>query len=380
MNKGKHIEFRDLNKQYLMLREPIQESISRVMERGDFIMGEEVLKLEYQLSEYVGVKNCITCANGTDALNLILMAWGITKGDLVFIPNFTFFATAEVVALQGATPVMIDIDQDTFNMDPIKLENAIQRSIQVNQLKPKAIITVDLFGLPANYRAIEAIAKKYGLYLLEDGAQGFGGKIGERKACSFGDAATTSFFPAKPLGCYGDGGAIFTNDDHLMEMIKSLRVHGKGKDKYDNVKIGLNSRLDTLQAAILIEKLKAFQDYELEAVNQVAKWYSERLQHSVKVPSIPQEYYSSWAQYSIQLESKEQRAHLIAALSQEGIPTQIYYPKPMHMQTAFKNLGYKQGDFEITEKVCEVILSLPMHPYLNEETVDFISQKINLIK
>lgn len=377
IEKKYNIAFRDLKKQYINLKPAIDERIARVLEKGNFIMGEEVSMLEEQLAKEVGVKHCLTCANGTDALSLVLMTWEITKGDLVFIPDFTFFATAEVVALQGATPVMIDIDPNTFNMDPIQLETAIQRSIKAGQLRPKAIITVDLFGLPAEYTAIEKIAEKYGLYLLEDGAQGFGGRIGERKACSFGDAATTSFFPAKPLGGYGDGGAIFTNDDYWAEMIRSLRIHGKGVDKYDNIRIGLNSRLDTLQAAILIEKLKAFQNYELQAVNKVAEHYSECLKANVKVPYIPKGYYSSWAQYTIQVKNKEQRKQLIEHLEEAGIPTQIYYPKPLHLQEAFKGLGYEQGTLEITEKICERVIALPMHPYLEEEEIKYICNKVN---
>ncbi|NLY92166.1 MAG: DegT/DnrJ/EryC1/StrS family aminotransferase, partial [Firmicutes bacterium] len=319
---------------------------------------------------------CISCANGTDALMLVAMAWGIKEGDAVFVPDFTFFATGEIVAFLGATPVFVDVDRVTFNIDPEKLELMIQKTIKEGRLSPKAIIPVDLFGLPANYPEIERIAKKYNLLILEDGAQGFGGHINGKKACNFGDAAITSFFPAKPLGCYGDGGAIFTNDDDLATLIKSLKVHGKGTDKYDNVRIGVNSRLDTIQAAILKVKFKAFVEHELEDVNRIYHLYNERLKDIVEIPVIPEGHYSSFAQYTIKLKSKEQRDGLQAKLKEQGIPSMIYYIKPMHKQEAFKDLKFDENDYQVTNELCDIVLSLPMHPYLRIEDIDKVSKAI----
>lgn len=346
------------------------------------IMGRQVRELEESLAEYVGVEHCISCANGTDALLMVLMAWGIKAGDAVFVPDFTFFATAEVVALVGATPVFVDVNKDTFNIDPAKLETAIQRTMKEGLYHPRAIVPVDLFGLPANYPAIEKIAEKYNLLILEDGAQGFGGRIGEQKACGFGHAGTTSFFPAKPLGCYGDGGAIFTNDDDLAQELQSIRMHGKGSTRYDNVRIGLNSRLDTIQAAILQVKLKAFIDYELEQVNQIATLYTKKLKDIVKTPIIPDGYYSSWAQYTVRLENKKKRDALQERLKEEGIPTMIYYPKPQSQQIAFAELSCINRDLMITRDLCGTVLSLPIHPYLEKEAVLNICKPVrtNIIK
>jgi len=252
------MQLRDLNLQYRKYKAEINSAIQKVLDQANFIGGREVEELEMQLADYVDVKHCITCANGTEAMTLVLMSWGVIEGDAVFVPDFTFFSTAEVVSFRGATPVFVDVDRETFNLDPVKLERAIRKVMVEGRLNPKAIIPVDLFGLPADYPNLNKIARKYNLFILEDGAQGFGGSIGGQKSCSFGEAATTSFFPAKPLGCYGDGGALFTNSDHLAQVVRSLKVHGKGDHKYDNVRIGLNSRLDTVQAAILKVKLKAF--------------------------------------------------------------------------------------------------------------------------
>ena len=329
------MEFRDLKQQYQELKSDIDKAVQSVMKNCDFIMGGQVKQFEQKLAEYVGVKHCISCANGTDALQLALMAWDVGVGDAVFVPDFTFFASGEVVSFEGATPVFYDVCQDTFNADAESLEKAIKAVIEEGKLTPRAIIAVDLFGQPADYVTLEALAKKYDLLLLEDGAQGFGGMIGERRACSFGDAATTSFFPAKPLGCYGDGGAIFTNDDEVAEYLKSIRVHGKGSFKYDNVRIGWNSRLDTIQAAILQVKLKAFKEYELDAVNKVADQYTELLKDIVKTPVVPSKMYSSWAQYTLQLDSEEERDALQAYLKDLVITTMVYYPKPIHKQNAF---------------------------------------------
>ncbi len=366
------MQFRDLKKQYEVLKKDIDQAMLEVAASGAFIMGKQVKELEQQLAQYVGVKHCVSCANGTEALTLALKAWGIKAGDAVFVPDFTFFASAEVVSLEGATPVFVDVDVDTFNIDPAALEKAIEKTIKEGKLQPKVIITVDLFGLPANYPAIRKIADKYHLLILEDGAQGFGGELNSKRACSFGDISTTSFFPAKPLGCYGDGGAIFTNNDEWASLMDSLRVHGKGSFKYDNVRIGMNSRLDTLQAAILKVKFDAFKKYELNDVNKAADLYTERLKHLVKTPVIPKGYLSSWAQYTVQLQDEKQRDDLQAYLKEQGIPTMVYYPKPMHEQTAYLNLGYRSGDFPTTESLCGKVLSLPMHPYLTEDVISQI--------
>ncbi len=371
------MEFRDLKTQYQVLKPQIDKAIETVLNEGQFIMGRQVQELEQTLADYVGVKHCITCANGTDALYMVLMAWDIKAGDAVFVPDFTFFATAEVVSLLGATPVFVDVDPDTFNMDPVKLEAAIKEVLKDGRYQPRVVIPVDLFGLPANYPEIAKIAEKYKLLILEDGAQGFGGKIGDRRACSFGHAATTSFFPAKPLGCYGDGGAVFTDNDELAEKIQSIRIHGKGSSRYDNVRIGLNSRLDTIQAAILQVKLKAFVEYELDNVNKVAQLYNERLKDIVKSPIIPDGYYSSWAQYTIQLENREQRDTLQEKLKEQGIPTMIYYPKPMHRQKAFTDLTYIADDLTVTEEICNRVVSLPMHPYLEKSTIEKICEALS---
>lgn len=373
------MQFRDLKAQYQNCKNEIDSAIQKVLINANFIGGKEVGELEAQLAEYVGVKHCISCANGTEAMTLVMMAWGIKEGDAVFVPDFTFFSTGEIVAFKGATPIFVDVDRATFNLDYIKLEKAIQKTIEEGKLTPKVIIPVDLFGLPANYSEIEKIAYKYNLKILEDGAQGFGGNINEKRACSFGDVATTSFFPAKPLGCYGDGGAVFTNDDELARFIKSLKVHGKGDNKYDNVRIGVNSRLDTIQAAILKVKLQAFIDHELENVNRVYQLYNERLSGVVEIPVIPNGFYSSFAQYTIKLRNKEQRDYLQVALKEQDIPSMIYYIKPMHRQSAFADLEFDEKDFVVTNELSEVVLSLPMHPYLSEEDVGQITNAIKTI-
>lgn len=371
------MQFRDLKKQYEVLKKDIDQAMLEVAASGAFIMGKQVKELEQQLAEYVGVKHCVSCANGTEALTLALKAWGIKAGDAVFVPDFTFFASAEVVSLEGATPVFVDVDVDTFNIDPAALEKAIEKTIKEGKFQPKVIITVDLFGLPANYQAIRKIADKYHLLILEDGAQGFGGEINGKKSCSFGDISTTSFFPAKPLGCYGDGGAIFTDNDEWASLMDSLRVHGKGSFKYDNVRIGMNSRLDTLQAAILKVKFDAFKNYELNDVNKAARLYTQKLKDLVKTPVIPEGYLSSWAQFTIQLQDEKQRDGLQTYLKEQDIPTMVYYPKPMHEQTAYLGLGYQSGDFPVTESLCGKVLSLPMHPYLTEEEINKICQAIS---
>jgi dTDP-4-amino-4,6-dideoxygalactose transaminase len=370
------MQFRDLIKQYNVLKPEMDKAMLDTAASGGYIMGKAVKELETILAEYVGVKHCISCANGTDALNLALKAWNIKEDDAVFVPDFTFFSSAEVVSLERATPVFVDVDADTYNMDPISLENAIKRTINEKKLKPKVIITVDLFGLPANYPEIRKIANKYKLLILEDGAQGFGGSINGKMACSFGDISTTSFFPAKPLGCYGDGGAVFTDNEEWASIIDSLRVHGKGSFKYDNVRIGVNSRLDTLQAAILKVKFDAFKEYELEKINEAANIYTGKLKGKVKTPIIPKGYYSSWAQYTITLKNKEQRDGLQAYLKDNGIPSMIYYPKPMHEQTAYKYLGYHKGSSPVSEMLSDCVLSLPLHPYITKEDISLIYNAI----
>ena len=370
------MEFRDLKAQYKKYEKEIDESIKNVLLDSTFIGGKPVLDLEKRLADYVGVKHCISCANGTDAMTLLMLAWDIQENDAVFVPDFTFFSTGEVVALEKAVPIFVDVEEDSFNMDPKKLEAAIIEVINEGKLNPKVIIPVDLYGLPANYPEIEKIAKKYNLKVLEDGAQGFGGSLNGQKACSFGDAAITSFFPAKPLGCYGDGGAIFTNDDALAELLNSLKVHGQGESKYDNVRVGLNSRLDTIQAAILDVKLTAFINHELADVNKVYDLYTERLEDVVKTPIIPKGYYSSFAQYTITLKNKEERDSLQAYLAKKEIPSMIYYIKPMHSQKAFLQHTYNEDDFKVTNKLVDTVLSLPMHPYLSEAEITLVSNTI----
>lgn len=361
------MQFRDLKKQYQVLKPQMDEAVSQVLMASNYISGKQVAELEEQLAGYVGVKHCVACGNGTDALTLALMVWGIGEGDAVFVPDFTFFSSAETVAYEGATPVFTDILEDTFNMDPDSLERAILAVKAEGRLTPKAIVTVDLFGLPADYERIRAIADKYGLYILEDAAQGFGGSFRGRRAGSFGDIATTSFFPAKPLGCYGDGGAVFTDHDEWADLLRSYRVHGKGSDKYDNVRIGMNSRLDTLQAAVLQVKLDAFQKYELDDTDRIAARYAEGLKDCVKVPVIPEGYRSGWAQYSILLKDAEEREKVQAYLKENGVPTNIYYQRGMHQQTAFAGADLYGETFPVAADVCSRVLALPLSPYLTEE-------------
>jgi dTDP-4-amino-4,6-dideoxygalactose transaminase len=425
------MEFRDLKQQYRLLQQEMDKAVLEAMASGAYIMGPQVRALEGELADYVGVKHCLTCANGTDALTLALKAWGIGPGDAVFVPDFTFFSSAEVVSLEGATPVFVDVREETFNLDAEDLERAVKEVLAEGRLTPRVVVAVDLFGLPADYKAIRAVADQYGLLILEDGAQGFGGAIQmadqvghddsiipgltgnlkSRRACSFGDIATTSFFPAKPLGCYGDGGAVFTDNDDWAALIASYRVHGKGTFKYDNVRIGLNSRLDTLQAAILLVKFKAFREYELDAVNKAASAYTERLA-GLATPIIPEGFLSSWAQYTVRFDNREQRDAVQASLKAAGIPAMVYYPKPMHLQTAFidsfaslgmtemASLGMTATDGErschsepvschsepagrrnlnlcpVATSLCSRVLSLPMHPYITVDEIDTVCATI----
>ncbi len=370
------MEFRDLKAQYASLKNEIDSAIQKVLTDTDFIGGKEVEELERQLAKYVGRKHCLTCANGTEAMTLVMMAWGIKEGDAIFVPDFTFFSTGEIVSFVRATPIFVDVDPDTFNIDYKKLEIAIQKVLREGKLTPKAIIPVDLFGLPANYPAIEEIAKRYQIRILEDGAQGFGSNINGKRACSFGDASTTSFFPAKPLGCYGDGGAIFTDNDDEAALLRSLKFHGKGSNKYENLRVGVNSRLDTIQAAVLSVKLKALVDHELSDVNVVYKSYNKLLKGIVDIPIIPKGFYSSFAQYTIKLKNKSQRDRLQAFLKEKGIPCMIYYYKPMHKQEAFSNLPYNESDFMVTNQLVDTVLSLPMHPYLKDDEIKKIGDRI----
>ena len=351
------------------MRAEMDEALLGAARGGAYIMGPQVAELERQLADYVGVKHCITCGNGTDALRMALMALGIGHGDAVFVPDFTFFATAEAVAMVGATPIFVDVLEKTYNIDVADIYDNIEVCRELG-LIPRAVIAVDLFGQPADYKALAELCKQNNLFLVEDGAQGFGGSIDGKRSCSFGDIATTSFFPAKPLGGYGDGGALFTDDDKWAERLRSLRVHGKGKDKYDNVRLGLNSRLDTLQAAVLQVKLRYF-DKELESVNRVARKYGELLAGKVKTPMVPECYTSSWAQYTIQTEDRD---GLQARLKVAGIPSMVYYPRTMSLQTAFTYLN--QNPCPVAERLTKTVLSLPMHPYLTDEEIVIVAKTV----
>ena len=375
------MEFRDLKKQYQVLKEDIDRAILDTVSGGAYIMGPQVKELEKLLAEYVGVKHCLTCANGTDALTLALKAWDVGPGDAVFVPDFTFFSSAEVVPLERAEPVFVDVCEDTFNIDAADLDRAIQEVLAEGRLRPRVVVAVDLFGQPADYQAIRAVADRYGLLVLEDGAQGFGGSIDGKRDCSFGDIATTSFFPAKPVGCYGDGGAVFTDNDEWAALIESYRVHGKGQFKYDNVRIGLNSRLDTVQAAVLQVKLKAFADYELDAVNVAAEKYTNLLKDLVATPAVLDGFLSSWAQYTVKFASRAQRDAVQAALKAEGIPAMVYYPKPMHLQTAFAQTPDQVGGdvCPVATSLCDRVLSLPMHPYLTDDQIETVCVAIRRV-
>ncbi|MDR1085201.1 MAG: DegT/DnrJ/EryC1/StrS family aminotransferase [Deltaproteobacteria bacterium] len=367
------IPFIDLKKQFLLLKPQMEKVLLDVAAGSHYIGGSEVGQLEKVLAEYVGVAECIGCANGTDALTLPLLAWGIGPGEAVFCPSFTFIATAEVVALRGAVPVFVDIDPRTFNMCPVDLENKIEAVKKQGRLKPRAVIPVDLFGLPADFKSINEIARKHDLLVLEDAAQGFGGEIDGQKAASFSGVGATSFFPAKPLGSYGDGGAIMTSDKSLAEVLRSLRGHGTGQSKYEHIRLGVNSRLDTLQAAVLLVKFSVFPQ-EIKARRKVAEAYSERLSPYVSVPEVPAGYGSSWAQYTVRVPAGK-RDTLIKHLKEQGIPSNIYYPLGLHLQPAFASYP-GLGNCPETEKACREVLSLPMHPYLDEPTLDRIAEAL----
>ena len=390
--RTENMQFIDLAAQQKRIRESIDRNIENVLSHGKYVMGPEIGKLEDRLAKFSGVKHAIGCSSGTDALLLSLMAREIGPGDAIFTTPFTFFATAEVIRFLGAIPVFVDVDPETFNIDPDNLEKAIQ-SLRDNDskmhplprenggpsgLKAKGVIAVDLFGLPADYSKINEIAKKYGLFVVEDAAQAFGAEYFGKKAGSLADIGCTSFFPAKPLGCYGDGGMCFTDDDGLAQTIRSLLVHGQGTDKYDNARIGINGRLDTLQAAILLAKFEVFEE-EIGLRNKVADEYNRLLEttDSVKTPAVNQGFRSVWAQYSLLAKDGNERTRLQGQLKAKGIPTAVYYPKPLHLQTAFKPLGYSSGDFPVSEDFSSRIFSLPMHPYLASEDIESICSTIN---
>ena len=362
------IPFIDLQAQRKRLGEPLARAIQEAVEGGQWILGPQVSQLEQKLAEFAGVKHAVACANGTDALLLILKGWGIGAGDAVFVPSFTFAATAEVVALAGATPVFVDVLDDTFNIDPQSLEAAIALVRKHSGLSAKAVIPVDLFGQPADYRALEAIATREGLRMLCDTAQGFGAMLDGKRTGAFGDASSTSFFPAKPLGCYGDGGACFTNDDTLADTLRSLRMHGQGTDRYEHARIGYNSRLDTIQAAVLIEKLKIFPD-EIAARDRIAARYNAMLGKSnrIRTPRVIAGAQSVWAQYTLQVED---RAKLQADLKDENIPTAVYYPIPLGRQRAYAH--FPSVTTPVSDALSTRVVSLPMHPYLDEATQDRI--------
>jgi dTDP-4-amino-4,6-dideoxygalactose transaminase len=361
------IAFIDLAAQRRRIGSRMDEAILRVVNHGGYIMGPEVKQFEADLSAFCGAKHVISCANGTDALALVLMAKSVKPGQAILCPSFTFAATAEVVAWLGAVPIFVDCLPETFNMDPASLEFGINTARQLG-LKPVGVIPVDLFGQPADYDAIEAICAREDLWILCDAAQSFGASYRGRKLGTIGAATSTSFFPAKPLGCYGDGGAVFTNDDELAAIMRSLRVHGQGSDKYDNVRIGMNGRLDTMQAAVLIEKLKIFPD-EIAARDRVAKRYNEMLGDVVAVPVVAEGNTSVWAQYTMRVPNRDA---LAAALKAKGVPTAIYYPKPLHQQTAYSKFPCAGNGVPVSERLAGEVLSLPMHPYLEEAVQDRI--------
>ncbi|BBM84181.1 DegT/DnrJ/EryC1/StrS family aminotransferase [Candidatus Uabimicrobium amorphum] len=365
-----NIPFIDLKQQYLTIKEEVNDSILKVLQHGQYVLGPEIRDLESELAQFIQVQHVLTCSSGTDALLLALMAYDVGPGDAVFTTPFTFIATAEVISLLGATPVFVDIDEKTFNIAPQLLEEKI--ATLPENLNAKAIIAVDLFGLCADYDELTSVANKHNLILVEDAAQSLGAVYKGKKAGAFGHVAATSFYPAKPLGAYGDGGAVFTNDTSIHEKMESIRVHGQGKNKYDNVRLGLNARMDTIQAAVLLHKLQIF-PREIEQRQQIANLYTQSLNEYVTTPFIPDDCTSTWAQYSI---LSDKREVIQKHLKEQGIPTCIFYAKPLHMQDAFKSLGYKQGDFPISENAAQKIMSLPMHPYLKPQDQQHIIAQI----
>lgn len=372
----KPIPFIDLAAQQARIRDRVEAAMRRTLDHGAYIMGPEVGELEKALADFCGARHAIGCSNGTDALALVLMAKGVRQGDAVLCPSFTFAATAEVIAWLGATPYFVDIEADTYNMDPQSLKAAIAGA-KAAGLKPVGVIAVDLFGLPADYDLIEPIAAENGLWLLCDAAQSFGATYKDRKVGTIGMATTTSFFPAKPLGAYGDGGAVFTDDDDMAELLRSLLFHGKGEDRYDNVRIGMNGRLDSLQAGVLLEKLAIFPD-EIEARNRIAARYNEGFSNILVTPQIPADSTSVWAQYTLRAPGHDRDA-ITAALKERGVPTAVYYPKPLHQQTAYKSFPVVGGALPVSERAAGEVFSLPMHAYLDDETQDFIIDQVRAV-
>lgn len=367
------IPFVDLHQQYARLKPLIDARIQAVLDHGMYIMGPEVGELEAKLAELARIKHCIAVSSGTDALLIALMSEGVGRGDAVFLPAFTFTATAEAVLNAGATPVFVDVDSSSFNMDPDDLERRIAATRTVGRLRPRAVIPVDLFGRPADYGRINAIAEEADLFVLADAAQSFGGRLGERPVGSLAHVTATSFFPAKPLGCYGDGGAILTDDDELADIMRSIRLHGQGRQKYEVARVGVNGRLDTLQAAILLAKLTVFAE-ELERRDEVARRYSAQLPDAVTTPPLAAGRVSAWAHYTIQVTNREA---LLTDLKAAGIPTAIYYPHPMHLQAAYVARGDGPGSMPVSEALCARVLSLPMHPYLALEDIDDICDAVS---
>lgn len=370
---GASIPFIDLAAQRRRLGRSIDDAIARVLDHCQFILGPEVRALEAELAAFCGARHAVTCASGTDALMLVLMAKGIGSGDAVICPSFTFTATAEVVALVGATPVFADVEETTFNLDVQSLQRACFIARRLG-LHPKAVIPVDLFGQPADHKRIAAVAESEKLFVLDDAAQAFGASCGNQRLGAIAPATATSFFPAKPLGCYGDGGAVFTDDEEFAQIMRSLRVHGEGRDKYECARIGLNGRMDTLQAAVLIEKLKIFPD-EITARERIARRYSAGLSDIVTVPTVADGASSVWAQYTIRLASGRRDA-LAAALRQQGIPTAVYYPIPLHRQQIYRDFPIAEGGAPVSERLAEEVISLPMHAYLDEVTQDRIIEAV----
>lgn len=366
------IPFVDLKSQYARLKDEIDGRIQAVLDHGQYINGPEVVDFERRLAAFVGARHCVGVASGTDALLIALMARGIGRGDAVFLPGFTYTATAEVVLLLGAAPVFVDVDETTFNIDAADLERRVATTAAEGRLTPRMVVAVDLFGLPADYAALEPMAARHGLEILADAAQSMGGALRGRRVGTLAPMTATSFFPAKPLGCYGDGGALFTDDEATADIVRSIRAHGQGKAKYDVARVGVNGRLDTLQAALLISKLAVLED-EIAAREHLSHHYDRRLGNHVTIPVRPDGFSYAWAQYTIQLDRREA---VQASLHEQGIPTMIYYPKPMHLQPAYQALGGGAGSLPVSERLCGRVLSLPMHPYMDEATADRICDAV----
>ena len=371
------MKFIDLDRQYRRIEKDLKKRWDNILDRKAFIIGDEVYEMEEKLAAFCGRKYCISCASGTDALVIPLMAFELTKSDAVFVPSFTFFASAESVVLAGGTPVFVDVDNN-YNMDPASLRFMIEKIKKEGNLSPKGVIPVDLFGRSADYEQILAIAEEHDLFVLEDAAQGFGGSLKGKRNGRFGEVSATSFFPAKPLGCYGDGGAVFTDDEELALKMESIRVHGHGTDKYDNVRIGLNGRMDTMQAAVILAKLPFFEE-ELEERQKVAEWYREELTDCCILPSVDEDYFSAWAQFTLRADNEEDRNRIIVKMKEKEIPIMVYYPIPLHMQTAFSYLGYREQDLPNCAALAKQVFSVPMSPYLTREEIQFVCKNLKTV-